>query len=331
MRLTILTYLLLTAYAATAQYVPNNGQAFQFIAVTNPAFSGVENFGDLTMSYRYQWSGFGSYSPKYLNLSYNTRLKHPVDLRQNSMRISRPSLIRQDNLPKGKRIIHGLGLNGFQSTVGVINSVGGSVNYAFNYPLTKKLRFSIGVSSMVESRKLRLEDITFKTEQDPFYNHLLGGATSQLDLSARAGFLLYSNSFYFGASYLSVINESIQASEVALEEPFYRASVQTGFAVRPNPAVTFKPSVLAYLLVDNSFAIDYSVKAYLQDKGWAGLTYRDTGTGILMLGLNVSHILHAAYSYEVGFGGFQPFGGSSHEIVVGFRINNLKKEGSWVW
>lgn len=329
-RVLLISILVCAGGLVRAQYIPNNGQTFQFASAINPAFSGVESFGDLKMSYRYQWSGFGGNAPRYLNLAYTTRLKHPLNLERNAMRISRPALVLPENLPKRKRIIHGFGVNVHHSKVGVINSTGGAVGYAWNYPLSRRMRFSVGVSGMVESRQTRLDNLTFN-EPDPFYNYLLGSASSQVDLNLRAGMLLYSKGFYLGLSYLSVAHKVLEASELALDEPFYRGSVQTGFAIRTSPAVAFKPSLLAYLLVDNSVVIDYSVKAFLHDKGWAGLTYRDSGTGILMLGLDVSPALNVAYSYEVGFGGFQPFGGSSHEVVMGLRINNLKKEGGWVW
>lgn len=331
-RVLLIYFFALIGTVACGQYVPNNGQAFQFVSVTNPAFSGVENFADLKLGYRHQWSGFGSHSPQYMNLSFNTRLKHPVDLIHNSMRMSNPKLAQAQNLPKGKQVIHGLGVNVFHSEVGIINSIGGSVNYAWNYPLSKKFRLSMGVSSLVESRVLRLEDLTFNDPRpDPFYNHLLSSASSQVDVSLRTGALLYSKGFYLGVSYLSLLNKPIAASDATLEEPFYRASLQTGFSVHLNPAVAFKPSILAYFLVDDSFSIDYNLKAYLQNKGWVGLTYRDSQTGILMIGLNVTESLNACYSYEVGFGGFQPFGGSSHELVIGFRINNLKNAATWLW
>jgi type IX secretion system PorP/SprF family membrane protein len=316
---------------AWGQYVPNNGQAFQFVSVTNPAFSGVENFTDLRLGYRHQWSGFGSHSPHYMNLSLNTRLRHPLDLRSNAMRISKSTLVQPENLPKAKRIIHGFGANIFNSKVGIINSLGASFNYSWNYPLTKKLRLSMGIGSVVEARKLHLEDITFRENPDPFYDHLIGSAASQVDLNFRGGALLYSQRFYMGISYLSIFNQSLQASDVAMEDPFYRGSVQTGFSFRANRAWSFKPSVIAYLLMDNSFVMDYGAKAYLMDKGWLGITYRDSGTGIFLIGLNVTELLNVTYSYEVGFGGFQPFGGSSHELVMGLRINNLKKAESWVW
>src|SRR5687767_14173180 len=89
-----------------AQYVPNNSQAFQFAPIFNAAFSGIENFNDLKLSYRYQWTGFGSNSPKFINLSYNTRLRKPVDLAYNSLRISNPSMMRAQGIPRSKRMIH---------------------------------------------------------------------------------------------------------------------------------------------------------------------------------------------------------------------------------
>src|SRR5688572_25001925 len=107
--------------AADAQYLPNSSQAYQFASVYNPAFTGVENYGDLKLGYRYQWTGFGSNAPKFMNIVYNIRLNQPVDLKQNSLRTSTPS----GNLPAGKRLIHGLGLSLFNEDVGVINRLGG--------------------------------------------------------------------------------------------------------------------------------------------------------------------------------------------------------------
>src|SRR5688572_10437619 len=123
-----------TSVIVHAQYVPNNSQAFQFMTIYNPAFSGVENFDDLKFGYRYQWAGFGKYSPKFINLAYHRRIKQPLDLSYNSSRISDFSTARNESLPRSKRMIHGMGVNIFQSSVGVIKSIGGSFTYSMNYP-----------------------------------------------------------------------------------------------------------------------------------------------------------------------------------------------------
>ena len=84
-------FIFLIATTLKAQYIPNNAQTFQFMPLLNPAFSGIEPFNDLKFSYRYQWSGFGDYAPKFLNLSYHTRLVEPLDLTYNSLRLSEPA------------------------------------------------------------------------------------------------------------------------------------------------------------------------------------------------------------------------------------------------
>src|SRR3546814_13582234 len=105
----IILFLLIGA-SVRAQYIPNNAQAFQFMPLYNPAFSGIENFNDMKFSYRYQWAGFGSYSPKFINLSYNTRLVEQLDLAYNSLRLSDPSATNLENIPRARRMIHGLEL-----------------------------------------------------------------------------------------------------------------------------------------------------------------------------------------------------------------------------
>src|SRR6187397_3016021 len=100
----------------TAQYIPHNSQSYQLMALFNPSFTGVESYNDLKLSYRYQWTGFGQYSPKFFNLSYQRRIKQPLDMNYNSQRLSN-SALRNQQIPKGKQIIHGLGFNVFQSTV----------------------------------------------------------------------------------------------------------------------------------------------------------------------------------------------------------------------
>jgi type IX secretion system PorP/SprF family membrane protein len=316
--------------AARAQYVPNNGQAYQLASLYNPAFSGIEEFTDLKLSYRNQWSGFGANAPKFLNLSLNTRLKQPLDLKYNSMRMGRPSIVQPEKLPRRKRVIHGLSINIFQSKFGAISQVGGALGYSLNYPISKKFRIAAGLSSVIDNRKIQLGDLTFE-KPDPFYQHLLNSPSSQLDVSLRAGFLLYAGGFYFGASYLSFLNQSIESSGIALEELFYKASFQTGFSLDLSPSVTVKPSMLVYLQADNKLLIDYNIKTYFDSKGWIGVTYRNSKNGIGLLGFNATPFLSAAYSYEVSFGGLQQFTDSSHELMLIFKINNFKKLNSAIW
>jgi type IX secretion system PorP/SprF family membrane protein len=313
-----------------AQYVPNNAQGFQFMPLFNPAFSGIENFNDLKFSYRDQWSGFGSYSPKFINLSYNTRLIEPLDLAYNSLRLSDPAATNPENLPRSRRMIHGLGGNIFHSEVGIVKSVGGNVNYSIHYPVGEKARFSVGASLVIENRKLDVAEVTVR-DRDEFYNHLLNSSTSQTDLNLRAGVLLYAANYYVGLSYFPLLYSVLEASELAMTQPFYRGSVQAGVSLPLSSDVLLKPSVLALVQMNNDLIMDFNLKAFFKENVWLGFTYRDIKSGVAMLGWNFDEKLSASYSYEMSLGEFKQFNDGSHELVLALRFKNFKKYPQYTW
>ncbi len=325
-----LVLFLLVSAEIHGQYLPNNAQSFQFMPLYNPAFAGVENFNDLKFSYRYQWSGFGSYSPKFINLSYNTRIVEPLDLTYNSLRLSDPAAMSPENMPRSKRMIHGLGGNIFHSKVGVLKSVGANVNYSIHYPLGGDLRLALGAAMLIENRKLDVSEVSVR-DPDQFYDHLLGGSTSQTDLNVRAGVLLYTPLYYFGITYLPLLYSALEASELAMTEPFYRASFQGGFTVPLNADVTLKPSILALIQMNNQVILDYHVKAYFRQNIWLGLTYRDIKSGVALVGWNFNEMLSASYSYEMSVGEFKQFNDGSHELVLSLRLDNFKKHSQYTW
>ena len=322
--------IVLAKVSVQAQYLPNNAQAFQFMPLYNPAFTGIENFNDLKFSYRYQWAGFGSYSPKFINLSYQTRLVEPLDLSYNSLRLSDPASMSPDNLPRSRRMIHGLGGNLFHSEVGVLKSIGANVNYAIHYPVSKNARLAGGFSLLIENRKLDVGEVTVR-DPDEFYNHLLTSSTSQTDLNLRAGIVLYAPNYYIGVSYLPLMYTVLEASELAMTEPFYRGTVQAGVSLYVNPDVTLRPSIMALLQMDNAVALDYNVKAFFRENIWLGLTYRDIKSGVAIIGWNFNERLSAAYAYEMSLGEFKQFNDGSHELVLSMRLNNFKKYSQYTW
>ncbi len=322
--------LMLWAFDIRAQYVPNNSQAYQFMSLYNPAFSGVENFDDLKLSYRYQWAGFGKYSPKFVNLGFQKRIKQPLDMSYNSMRVSDFSSARAEQLPRVKRMIHSLGFNVFQSNVGVIRSGGAALTYAVHYPLTNYARLAFGVSSLIEGRKLDISQVSVR-DPDEYYNYLLRGSTSQTDLNIRVGAVIYGERFYIGASYLPLMNIALQASELAMEQPFYRASFQGGLSFQAGQDIDIKPSIVALWQVNNKIAADYNVKAVIQNKVICGLTYRSIQSGVALLGFNINDRFSAIYSYEVSTGQFRKFNDGSHELVLAARLKNLKRSNQYLW
>ena len=319
---------------AHGQYIPNSSQLFQFASGANPAFTGAESYGDLKFGYRYQWAGFGEGAPKFVNIAYSGRLKQPVDLVTHAPRMSNATELNSNAfIPARKRTIHGLGGNFFHESYGLVVRMGGAVNYGFHYPISNTFRLSLGVAAAIENIKPDYTKIQLgqEAQPDPFVEHLISSGSSHTDVSLRGGLLLYSRNFYFGFSYLPIMTQVIQNSDVAFSDAFYRGTVQLGAAFDLGPGVVLKPSVWGLLQMDNKVTIDYGVKAYIQDKLWLGVTYRDVKSSVALIGFNVNQLFGAAYSYEMSMGGMKKFNDGSHELVLSFKFNNFKRQGSAIW
>jgi type IX secretion system PorP/SprF family membrane protein len=315
-----------------AQYVPNSNQAFHFAPALNPAFTGIEGYRDLKLSYRYQWSGFGNDAPKFVNLAYNFRVKEPLDLTLHALRINSSNTRRKkDDIPILKKVIHGLGVNVFNEKVGPVSRMGGGVNYAFHYPITTTTRLSGGLSAMVDNTRINLDKLTFDINPDPFYDRLRSNGSNHTELNIRAGVLVYSPRFYAGFAYYPILYKSLRSSEITIEKPFYKGSIQAGAAFPLNSSIDVKPSILALWQMNNKFAIDYNVKMYVDQKLWFGATYRDIQSLVGILGFNLNELLGASYAYEISTSGMQQFSDGSHELVLSLRLNNFKRLSQQTW
>jgi len=324
------------------QFIPNSSQNFQFAPLYNPAFTGIEGFRDMKLGYRYQWTGFGSEAPKFINASFNFRIKEPLDLTLNALRTSMEKK-QNTEIPKMKRIIHGLGVNIFQEQFGLIKKLGGGVNYSFHYPIKKQMRLALGLGAMLENTKIDLNGVYFGIDtndpnkgpidpkSDPLYQSLLSTGSAHTNLNIRGGFLLYAPRFYFGFSYLPIANIVIQDNETDLSSSYYRGVIQAGYSFPISATTDVKPSILALWQVDNKFIIDYNVKVYIEQKIWFGLTYRDVKSMVGIVGFNLNEKLGASYSYELSASNLHQFGGGSHELVLSLRLNNFKRQRQQTW
>ena len=156
----------------------------------NPAFTGIESYHDLKVSYRYQWSGFGADAPKFMNLSFATRLKQPMDLQSHALRSGNQAAADAQNYPKSRTIIHGLGVNVFHETFGAVKRTGAGVQYGFHYAVSKRTRLAVGLGLTYDSKTLDFNKISVR-EDDPYYNQLAASGVNTSTLNGRVGIAVF--------------------------------------------------------------------------------------------------------------------------------------------
>ncbi len=319
---------LILSFHTKAQYLPTTGQPFQFTPVYNPAFTAIDPFGDIRLSYRSQLGAFGANSPSFFNALYQFRLTQPKDASLNGLRTG--SVSTESTRVQG--MFHGMSVNVFDEDLGVMGRKGAGVSYAFHFPVSEKLMLAVGTSAMVENLRLDADQIYLGAgaDPDPVYEQILAGKTNNTQLNVRAGAVLYSQTFYVGLSYLPVLKHDFQDASWATGSSIYKATLQTGVVLKVSETFDVKPSIVAILNEGNRVNLDYAVKAYFRNIVWTGIMWRDTQTGVAQFGYNINKMFSAAYSYEISTGEWK-FGMGSHELVLGIRLNNFRDQPNYIW
>ena len=216
--------------------------------------------------------------------------------------------------------------------------MGGGINYSFHYPLTKDIRLAVGLGAIVDNIKIDLGGIYFGIDpndpsrpidpnSDRIYQRLVNTGSAHTTLNIRLGILVYSPKFYFGFSYLPLVNVVLQDNETGVSYSYYRGVIQAGYSFPLSATMDIKPSVLALWQDDNQFIIDYNVKLYIEEKIWFGLiTYRDVKSMVGLVGFNYNEMLGASYSYELAGSDMRQFSDGSHELVLSICLKNFKRQ-----
>src|SRR5690606_22400795 len=195
-------------------------------------------------------------------------------------------------------------------------------------PLARKVYLSIGVSPSYSNSRIQMDRLQTK-DSDQFLEYLQSGSGSNAIFNVRSGVMVYSPGFYLQFSYLKAWSKTLDENVSPIGFS-YVASGGLGVTTSIGPTAKLKPSV--FLLVDeeNNVLVDYSVKAYFNTQIWGGVAYRSVGFGSVILGFELNSGVGASYSYEISTGGLRGFQKGSHEIVLGFKLGNLRKLNPYI-
>jgi len=284
------------------------------------------------LMYRYQWVAFAD-APSYLYLSWHGRLTKPFNPGDQALRTSGNAIsVLEDRVPKGKLSFLGGGAQVFSETRGPLDQKGLQLNIAYHYPIARSWKIAAGLSALIDNTKLRLDKITLEDpDGDELYNRLLSEGSSFTYLNIRPGFVVYHSRFYFGYSFLSLVNAVIQDAGVDGRRDYYKGVINSGYAFRVNSDLQVKPAIVGLISNNDKLHVDYSVKLYLRDRIWGGLVYRDVKSGVAMIGFVLNSSVAFGYSYERSLDNFNQFNDGSHELVVNFRLSNVRKENPYLW
>lgn len=300
------------------QYVLNN-------YLLNPALSGIENYTDVKLGYRKQWTGIEN-APQTSFISAHWKLgddylwKNPLSLPENGDDpMSRNYMQNYTASPSH----HGMGVIAVLDDVGPLSRLDASLTYAYHLQMDNRLNFSVGVAAGLSRIGLDVNQLDFEVENDPSVQNAI---ISQIRPDLGLGVWLYGARFFAGASVQQVLPQKLRFTSdpkynTGRDVPHFFATA--GYKLFIDDEISATPSVMFKKVSPAPISVDANVKVAFRDRLWIGGSYRRNDSFSALAGVNISKLINLTYSYDFVTSELNTVTNGSHEIVLGIQLNNI--------
>lgn len=306
------------------QYVLNN-------YIINPAVTGIENYTDIRISNRNQWTGING-SPVTSYVSMHTAIG------KKDLRTSATSFEVPGRNPRGEQYWenytapqphHGVGLIALNDKAGYINRWSMLASYAYHRPLSVHTSLSLGFNGGITSVNLDRSKIDFASlnPNDPAIGYS-NGELKKLKPEVGAGLWLYSRNYFIGLAVQNIVPGKINFAANNDYATYYTPNyfITAGYRLQVSEELSLLPSVMLQYWEPQLLGVHANAKLQYEDRFWVGGSYRygDMISGYSgMAGLNISNTFNISYAYEVATTSrLRAYTGNTHEIMIGFIIGN---------
>ena len=312
------------AKPAYSQYILNN-------YILNPALSGIENYTDIKLSLRNQWTGING-APKTGYIS----VQAPIG--KSDYRTSATSFDVPGENPRGTQYWqdytapephHGIGFYAVNDQAGYINRWTVSASYAYHRPIGTQTTLAGGFNVGMTGISLDAAKATFSNgdPSDPAIG-VAAGELKKVKPEIGVGLWLYSARYFAGISVLNIVPGKIGFTKNEKYGTYFTPNyfMTAGFRFAVGDEFSMIPSAMLQYWQPQLFGLHTNAKLQYRDVAWVGAGYRysDFLAGYsAMAGFNVSNTFNVAYTYEAATTGrLRTYTKNTHEVLVGFTLGN---------
>jgi type IX secretion system PorP/SprF family membrane protein len=328
----VLLLQLITCYA-WAQQQPHYTQYVINNYIINPAITGIENYTDLKIAHRHQWSGITD-APVTTYLTIHGPLGKKDD------RTTATSFDMPGENPRGNSYWqtynaaephHGIGLKVINDRTGPLNRFGMYGSYAYHLGISAQTSIAAGFEAGFRNISLNTNKLDFGTANPVDPSVASAGDINQLKPDFGAGIWVYSASYFIGVSVQQLIPQKVYFTDNKVQgygsDLVPHIFTTAGYRFQLDDDFSALPSVMVKYIKPAPVQVDLNMKLQYRDLVWAGAGYRLKDGLSGMLGINVSNTFNLSYAYDYTTSPLQSYSRGTHEIVLGFLIGN--KYGDW--
>lgn len=277
------------------QQLPHFSQYMFNQFVLNPALAGVDDYFQIKTNHRFQWIGMTD-SPLTNSISF---------------------------YGPNPKMDMGYGGSIYADVTGPTSRTSVSGSYAYNIAITQDMRLSMGLSMSVLQYRVDGTQLTPRDVSDIF---IQGVVSTTYVPDAGLGVYLYSDGFYAGFSAAQLLNNKLQIFEEKtglnkLKSHFYLTG---GYKLEVDPDWVIEPSAIIKVTSPKQFEFELTAKVLWLEMIWAGVGYRFNEAISVILGYNYDDKFYFGYAYDIGITDLRNYNMGSHELMIGYRFNDIK-------
>jgi type IX secretion system PorP/SprF family membrane protein len=308
-RFIIILGVVLLGLSSKAQLLPQFSQFMFNDYAINPAVSGTSDYWQVRTNFRYQFVGIEGAPLTYMLSTYGPHKSMPM----------------------------GYGGYLFSDNTGPISNLGMYGSYAYNVRITGDLRLSAGIFAGLVQQRVDLSSISTLNMDDQIFIDYAGKATKFYP-DGSLGVYAYTSQYYVGFSWhhlffnqLSLLKEYDANNNIGstVKPHFY---LHGGYKYNLNRNFDIIPNIMMKYVYAYDYMTDIAVRTIFQKQVWGGLGFRYSLNNpealFIYVGYNYGDILNVGYSYDLGLGKFRDAHSGSHEIMISFKFDDLKKSKS---
>lgn len=263
--------------------------------VINPAVTGTQNYYQIRTNHRFQWVGMAD---------------PPMT---NSIAFYGPS----------EKYDMGFGGYIYNDVTGPTSRTGINGSYAYNIAVTGQMRLSMGISFSMIQYRVDGTQLNPKDVSDPSILNMV--STSYMP-DAGLGAYLYADQFHVGLSVSQILNNKVKVFDNKVDDNRLKPqfNLTAGYVYEINRDWDLEPMLILKGTAPKEISFDVTAKLAWQETVWGAVSYRYSEAVALMIGYSYENTFIFGYSYDIGISSIKKYNSGTHELMIGYRFNDVK-------